>query len=228
MSTLDTLWNEFGFLPLIYNRDEWGYARVLQIISTRFASFFSSAEEQLEYLLSLATLIDSPSIAPKPHTDLSLYEDLLGAICQNQYLLYQLMEQWIPRVDCVHWQRDLPVTDVTSLHFDESYSSIGVSISEKGLKATNLNPNCMKFNTAVMTPALENGVYEICLRVEEDKTGDEMICIGLCCLPLKDLDFEESQEMWVYRCYNGECYAQGRRLDRVLEQLHKGELVSGL
>lgn len=88
-----------GFSPRVDSRDEWGYARILQIISTRFASFFASAEEQLEYLLSVATLIDSPALAPKPHTEQSLYEDLLGAICQNQYLLYQLMEQWIPRAD---------------------------------------------------------------------------------------------------------------------------------
>lgn len=103
-----------------------------------------------------------------------------------------------------------------------------MSISEKGQRVTNTNPNRMKFNAAVMTPAPENGVYEISLRMEQDKTGDEMICVGLCCLPLKELDYEESQEMWVYRCYNGECYAQGRRLDRVLERLHKGGHVGGL
>ena len=27
----------------VWNEDEWGYARILQIISTRFASFFASA-----------------------------------------------------------------------------------------------------------------------------------------------------------------------------------------
>lgn len=171
-------------------------------------------------MVSLAYSVVSPSLTQKVQVEQSLYEDLLGSICQNQYLLCQLMGQWIPRSSCVHWQRDLPVTDTSEVRFDASVSCAGVRISEEGRVVENANPNRMKFNVAVMTPALENGVYEVRLRVEQDRMGDEMICLGVCTLPLSNLNYEESEDMWVYRCYNGECYEQGKKTDRVLERLH--------
>ena len=83
-------------------------------------------------MVSLAYSVVSPSLTQKVQVEQSLYEDLLGSICQNQYLLCQLMGQWIPRSSCVHWQRDLPVTDASEVRFDTSVSCAGVRISEEG------------------------------------------------------------------------------------------------
>ena len=55
--------------------------------------------------------------------------------------------------------------------------------------------------------------------------NDEMTCFGFSTNPLDNQNYEENTSMWVYRCFNGELYAQGRKQERILEKSHAGSVI---
>ena len=168
-------------------------------------------------------------ISPKTTPENRIAEDVLEAVCQNPFLLGQLASNLISTRDVLHWQHRYHELNADLIRFDESISTPGVAINSKGDFAINSNPNRSKFNAAFLSPAFESGVIEIKWRLEDDRMNDEMTCFGFSTSPFEsNKNYEESQSMWVYRCFNGEVYSQGRKHDRSLDKAHAGSEISFL
>ena len=171
----------------------------------------------------------SPLLSPKSSSENRIAEDVLEAVCQNHFLISEFASSLIPNRDVLHWQHRYHELNADLIRLDASISTAGVAINSKGDFVINSNPNRSKFNAAFCSPALESGVVEIKWRLEDDRMNDEMTCFGFATSPFEpNKNYEESQSMWVYRCFNGDLYCQGRKLERSLEKAHAGSEISFL
>ena len=70
-----------------------------------------------------------------------------------------------------------------------------------------------------------SGRYAWEMRLEQDKLNDEMTCVGAALRPVTNSNYERSEELWMYRAYNGNLYGRSRRLDRQMSKWHPGDVV---
>ena len=154
-------------------------------------------------------------------------EDLFHCLCENQYLITSLARQWISHSETMQWHPYSPSpsdqpsdqpsnqlhnnNNIQNIHnecfqFDKDLSSDGVLIDCVDQSVININPYHRKQNIAILAPSIDYGSVECIFRLEEDRTGDEMVCFGVCSLPLDNLNYETSPSMWTYvDCYSY-CY----------------------
>ena len=105
---------------------------------------------------------------------------------------------------------------------DSAYHSGGVNFDEGGKVV-----NCTGGNEyAMLDHPLERGKATIVWKLERDSANGECSCFGLAIRPVTNNNYERSNQMWMYRCYNGNLYARGRNLNRPLDKVHPGDTVT--
>lgn len=211
--------NQMDDFSVADSEDDLTYSHFLQVFASHFPFFLPNENDQFHFMLSkLQEVSDHLS---KPNEQTMLFEEIILALCQNRWVMNELITQWIPREYVLRWKKH-HVENHKSYHFDSSLSSMGVSIHSSGLSITNTSINHIKYNIGIVTPAIDAGIVRCCFVLEEDRLNDEMTCIGVCCYPLDTHNYEESQQMWLYRCYSGEVIAKGKKQKRFLEKCHPG------
>lgn len=175
------------------NDDDSSYSRLLQIISTHFDVLFASGSDEMNSLLFLAQKVSSSC----PKTETVIYEDLLRSVCENQFLMTTLANRWIPRQEVLRWHRVTPSHESEHFGFDKDLTSDDIVIDEVEQTITNVNIHHRKFNIGIISPAITRGCVECVFRLVEDRVGDEMVCFGVCNLPLDTMNYEESSSMWM-------------------------------
>lgn len=176
--------------------EEFPYSRLLQIGSTHFDSLFSSSAEELHTVRSLGETIASLH-GVKCGTEAAVKEDILRSVCENQFLMASIARHWIPQRQTLNWCRCREKEDTEVFQFDTDQSSEGVSIDTANQSITNVNANHRRFNIGVLSPPVTYGTVECRFRIEEDRVGDEMVCLGVCTLPIDTLNYEESTSLWM-------------------------------
>ena len=131
-------------------------------------------------MLFLAQKVSSSCIAK---SETVIYEDLLRSVCENQFLMTTLANRWIPRQETLRWHR------VKQSHESEHFGF------DKDLTSDDIHHR--KFNIGILSPAITRGCVECVFRLAEDRVGDEMVCFGVCNLPLDTMNYEESSSMWM-------------------------------
>ena len=137
----------------------------------------------------------------------------------------EMISCWVPKDSILRWKKERVELDPQQFCFSPSLSSLGVSIDSSGLVVTNVNLNHMKYNAGLIEPAIDHGIVKVSFVLEEDRVNDEMTCIGVCAYPLDSFNYEESAQIWVFRCFSGELYVKGKKQGRVLERCHAGGVV---
>jgi hypothetical protein len=108
--------------------------------------------------------------------------------------------------------------------FDEEELSRGeVTLSEWGMLArcgssshAHVYANC----------GFSEGKWAWEFHIAEDIPSDESVCIGAGCKPVSSSSYNSSANLWMYRCYNGNCYRQGTQVPGgSKEQIHPGDVV---
>lgn len=176
--------------------EESPYSRLLQIGSTHFDCLFASSTEELHAIHQLGETIASLH-GVKCGAEAAVKEDILRSVCENQFLMATIARHWIPQRQTLNWCRCGEKEDSAVFHFDSDQSSEGLLIDASSRVATNVNANHRRFNIGVVSPATTYGTVECCFRIEEDRVGDEMVCLGVCTLPLDTLNYEESSSLWM-------------------------------
>lgn len=204
------------------------YSHLLQIISTHFDHILASPVEEMETILSLGWFPSLPNEfsssslnksmkkeKEKKKKEAKVNEDLFHCLCENQYLITSLAKRWISHSETMRWHpyssspsdqsSDQPHNTTTNnnecFQFDKDLSSDGILIDCVDQSAININPYHRKQNIAILVPSIDYGSVECVFRLEEDRTGDEMVCFGVCSLPLDNLNYETSPSMWTYAYY---------------------------
>lgn len=211
--------NQMDDFSITDSEDDLNYSHFLQVFASHFSVFLPNENDQFYFMLSKLQAVSDHS--SKPNEETMLFEEIILALCQNRWLMNELITKWISREYILRWKR-LHIENHESHRFDSALSSVGLSIHSSGMSITNTSINHIKFNIGIVTPAIDAGIVRCCFVLEEDRLNDEMTCLGVCCYPLDSHNYEESQQMWLYRCYSGELIAKGKKQKRFLEKCHPG------
>lgn len=176
------------------NDDDSSYSRLLQIISTHFDVLFPSGSDEVNALILLAQKVSSSCIVKSEGV---INEDLLRSVCENQFLMITLANRWIPRQETLRWHRVRSQHESELFAFDKDLTSDDIVIDDMEQTITNVNIHHRKFNIGIISPAVTRGCVECVFRLEDDRVGDEMVCFGVCSLPLDTMNYEESSSMWM-------------------------------
>lgn len=176
--------------------EEFPYSRLLQIGSTHFDCLFSSSTEELRTIHRLGETI-AAFHGVKSGTETAVKEDILRSVCENQFLMASIARHWIHQRQTLNWRRWGERETIQTFQFDSDQSSEGLLIDATNQVITNVNANHRRFHIGVVSPAASYGTVECSFRIEEDRVGDEMICLGVCTLPIDTLNYEESSCLWV-------------------------------
>ena len=65
------------------------------------------------------------------------------------------------------------------------------------------------------------------LRIHRDPRGSEGTCFGIGRLPVNDASYESSDDLWLWRAYNGRLYSEAIRSagEKSTLKFHQGTLV---
>ncbi|CAM9156078.1 unnamed protein product, partial [Choristocarpus tenellus] len=90
--------------------------------------------------------------------------------------------------------------------FDKGMSSHCVDISEGGMVATSGDNG---HSHSLVSQCLNHGVWSWMIALDREDHCDETTCIGVAVHPVTNSNYENSHQMWMVRCYNGETYCCG-------------------
>ena len=205
------------------SEDDFYYPYFLQVFASHFTVFLPHEEDRFSFIYSLLESISQQSL--KPSEEVLFHQEIIVSLCQNHWLMNELFHQWLAPFHLIHWKKDHSQMKPDSFHFDNTLSSPNIIIDSTGLSVVNRNFHHSKHNIAIISPSIDSGLMKIQFCLEEDRLNDEMTCFGICSYPIDCMNYEQSHCMWTYRCYNGECYCKGKKVDRILEKCHVGDIV---
>lgn len=87
-------------------------------------------------------------------------------------------------------------------------------VHEPGGRGYGLGTNCIK-----------TGCYQWKILIVKENKGNEGTCIGVSKYPVKDFSHRTTNDMWLYRAYNGSLYHNGER-DLCLQSFTQGDYIT--
>lgn len=107
--------------------------------------------------------------------------------------------------------------------FDERLSSSGVVIDAGGY---NIRTREASYQHAVVGYGISKGCAAWTFRLDHDTPDDEMTCFGAATIPITISSYDSSPDLWMVRAYNGNVYARGKKLNKIIGKVHPGDSVT--